>query len=807
MERKYIVLNIILFYCVTHCLGFTLQDVVNRKSAATICDSVEISVQDKVENRIDDKIYGFLLEHIYHSVSNGIWGENVWNRSFEELSAYGDWKINDNRRVLLNATGKPLAYFRICKGKDYELNLELNRLKGRGPVLISMRDQSRDNMETNSIRCYLGADSNSSHKLELNTGWVWYNPKVKSVIADAIPGGLDVGEWVKIRLLCSKGHFTAWINGKKIFDREIVNCPSDGDIVIGGKDCCAEFRNISVKSLDDDNIPLNLNPVCHWNLVGHGEIEVIHSNVLNQDCALHIHSFGREAGIEQIANFSILKDDLLKGSLYLRGTVTNACIRIESDGNIISEQALHDITRQWKQFRVELPSSVDVSKATLRISTKDKGDLYIDQISLMNQSSIENQGFRVNLTKAVSDIKPTILRWPGGSFSEQYHFEDGLGNQNKRKGILKWEDFDPLSFGTDEFISFCHKVGAEPQIVVPIGYHNYKGYVMNEEGKHYWLQKALDWMDYCNGDNTTKWGQRRIKNGHIEPYDVKYWEIDNEVWKMDPELYAEIVRSFSTEMKKKYPNIKIIGCGCGRLGREGVGLDSILINKAAPYIDYISPHYYQTINKFGNEGVEEYGQYLDKLSEWISKSKNPEMKIYLSEWNLDGIDMRTGLFAGGFLNRLERTPKLDMAAAALFLRDTSATGWNNAFINFNQSGWFPAPNYVVFKLWRDSYLPNHISISGNTKGLNIVATASDDKNLICIKVVNPSNKCFKLIVKNRGNYNNISCKKVCVTSLEDKDSMSEPDKIKVEEGDFIQNEEGIDLMIPAFSASVLSMHK
>lgn len=39
---------------------------------------------NKVENHINPKLYGFLLEHIYHSVSNGIWGENVWNRSFEE---------------------------------------------------------------------------------------------------------------------------------------------------------------------------------------------------------------------------------------------------------------------------------------------------------------------------------------------------------------------------------------------------------------------------------------------------------------------------------------------------------------------------------------------------------------------------------------------------------------------------------------------------------------------------------------------------------------------------------------------------
>lgn len=38
--------------------------------------------------------------------------------------------------------------------------------------------------------------------------------------------------------------------------------------------------------------------------------------------------------------------------------------------------------------------------------------------------------------------------------------------------------------------------------------------------------------------------KKRAENGHPEPYNVKYWEIDNEVWKMDPKLYAEITRLF-----------------------------------------------------------------------------------------------------------------------------------------------------------------------------------------------------------------------------------------------------------------------
>jgi hypothetical protein len=49
----------------------------------------------KIENRIDEKIYGHFLEHIYHSVNGGLWGEMIWDRSFEQTAPGAAWKIED----------------------------------------------------------------------------------------------------------------------------------------------------------------------------------------------------------------------------------------------------------------------------------------------------------------------------------------------------------------------------------------------------------------------------------------------------------------------------------------------------------------------------------------------------------------------------------------------------------------------------------------------------------------------------------------------------------------------------------------
>lgn len=762
----------------------------------------------KVENRIDPKLYGFLLEHIYHSVSNGIWGENVWNRSFEEQPAYGNWEVSHRGEVSLDAIGtQEMKDFRICRGKDYELSLEVKRTGGEGSILIGVRDQERERMLTNRIYWHLGDRGNTAHTLEVSTGWIWHTPVAHTVVVDSREGTLPQGKWMRVKVRCKGDSISSYMDGRRMFAQRIASCPRDGAVTLGGRDCRVAFRNIRVMPLDGTRIDVSLNPVRHWRLIGNGSVGITHADALNDKSALVLRSTGRMAGIEQPSNFKVCRDDAMQGSVYLKGTVGKASVCLMDGKEILARQTITGITGRWKEFPLTLVSERDASHASLRITTEAKGELTIDQVSLMHRSSIKNQGFRVELTEAVEALRPTILRWPGGSFSEQYRFENGIGSQAERKGILRWDDYDPLSFGTDEFIAFCRKVGAEPQIVVPIGYHNYAGYAPDKDGHEDWLQRALDWMDYCNGDTTTAMGRWRAASGHPEPYHVKYWEIDNEVWKMNPKLYAELARMFSIAMKKRYPDVKIIGCGCGRLGREGVGLDSIMIHDVAEYIDYISPHYYQTLDKYGNEGVEEYGDYLDKLAHWIACSKNPDMKIYLSEWNLEGTDMRTGLFAGGFLNRLERTPAVEMAAPALYLRHTSAPGWNNAFINFDHTGWFPAPNYVVLRLWREHYLPNRLRLEGDTHGLNITATASDDRRQVCLKIVNPSDKAMMLRIKGGSKLGTPVWTVVKASALTDRNTMERRDAIKEERGKVSFDNGDYTLPVPALSASVLSMNR
>ncbi len=135
----------------------------------------------------------------------------------------------------------------------------------------------------------------------------------------------------------------------------------------------------------------------------------------------------------------------------------------------------------------------------------------------------------------------------------------------------------------------------------------------------------------------------------------------------------------------------------------------------------------------------------------IAASKNPKLKIYVSEWNAQSTDWRTGLYCGGLLNAFERCGDvLEIGGPALFLRHVSASAWDNAFVNFDHRTWFPAPNYVVMKLWREHYAPQRIALEGHADPLNVVATSSEDGKTLVVKAVNPSDAAVPVVLKLAG---------------------------------------------------------
>ncbi|KAK4211588.1 alpha-n-arabinofuranosidase C [Rhypophila decipiens] len=167
----------------------------------------------------------------------------------------------------------------------------------------------------------------------------------------------------------------------------------------------------------------------------------------------------------------------------------------------------------------------------------------------------DEDGFRKDVIEAMREIKPPVVRYPGGNFVATYHWMDGVGprDQRPRRPELAWLGTETNEFGTDEFMRWCEKVGAEPYLCLNFGTGT--------------LDEALGWVEYCNGTRDTYYANLRRKNGREQPYKVKYWALGNEVygaWQVaqtTKEDYAKKAYQWAKALKLLDDSIKLVLCG------------------------------------------------------------------------------------------------------------------------------------------------------------------------------------------------------------------------------------------------------
>jgi alpha-N-arabinofuranosidase len=777
-------------------LGFSGSSVIAQNGSAT---KVSYTINPgNVVNRIDEKVYGHFFEHIYHSANGGLWGEQVWNRSFEENSA-GRWSIEDGQLVQ-GGTGTDLRLvFGDRAWTDYEYTLEAQKTGGAEGFLIIFR-------MTNPQDFYwynLGGWGNVRHQLEKSAGGG------RGTVGRATDDRIETGKWYPIRIRCEGNHIQIWLDGRQVLDYTDRQSPHlAGKVGVGTWSTQARFRNFKVTSLDGKTLYEGLPQVGeeafgarHWSIVGPGKAGMETNDPFNSNFCVQIDATVGETGLEQ-DEFCITAGETYIGSLWARGTTPGGIEVRLAGGNTVVGRKVGRATSDWRKLKFELHPKVSDANATLQVIAPRGSKVWVDQVSMMPRSWRGTGGFRPDLLKAVAAIKPPIIRWPGGCFASPYRWKDGIGPQSKR-GVTPrelWDDLDINSLGTDEFIALCRKVGAEPLIVVNIGTPQWN----DDTDTHDFLQDVLDWIEYCNGPATSKWGKIRAANRHPEPYNVKYWEIDNETWAMGIDPYIAAVKKFAPAMRQADPTIKLAACGSGGFD---LNWNRRMIESCGALIDYLSIHHYESPDRFA-DGPYNYERFICRTGEIIADSANPKLRIYCSEWNAQSTDWRTGLYAGGVLNGFERCGDVfEIGGPALFLRHVSATAWDNAFINFDQASWFPAPNYVVMQLWRNHYAPNRIEIGPNSDTLNTVATKSQDGRTLYVKTVNPGTSAVEVSLTLTGGFVPVtaSMELVAPGSLSARNTLERPQAVRAEPGDVRIKGNAARLTLPPLSAAVVTI--
>lgn len=190
----------------------------------------------------------------------------------------------------------------------------------------------------------------------------------------------------------------------------------------------------------------------------------------------------------------------------------------------------------------------------------------------------DEQGFRKDVIEALRDLKVPVVRWPGGCFVSSYHWLKGVGENRVPAYDKAWHVEEPNTFGTDEYIAWCRKIGAEPFICTNAGTGT--------------PEEMSDWVEYCNL-NKGEYGRMRIANGHIEPHNVKYWSIGNEnygPWELGAKTVDEwgyMVRESAKLMLSVDQSIKLFAAA---MADENWTIP--LLKRAGQYLSYVSIHGY-----------------------------------------------------------------------------------------------------------------------------------------------------------------------------------------------------------------------
>ena len=235
----------------------------------------------------------------------------------------------------------------------------------------------------------------------------------------------------------------------------------------------------------------------------------------------------------------------------------------------------------------------------------------------------DKRGFRKDVIAAMKELKLSIVRWPGGCFASGYRWKDGVGKTRKPTPDPVWGVVDPNTFGTDEFVEWCRRVGCEPYICTNAGNGT--------------PEEMKQWVEYCNRADA-----RRPK-----PRNVRFWSIGNENWggheigRKTPKTWGPMVRKSAEMMLAVDPKLVLVAAAT-----PNRNWTLPLLEAAGQHLDYVAVHQYW-LGYWRKNAIPDYLTCImlsDGPERTISRviailqeaGCRGRIKIAFDEWNLRG---------------------------------------------------------------------------------------------------------------------------------------------------------------------------
>ncbi len=381
-------------------------------------------------------------------------------------------------------------------------------------------------------------------------------------------------------------------------------------------------------------------------------------------------------------------------------------------------------------------------------------------------SDIPNvNGMRIDVVNALKDMGLPVLRWPGGCFADEYHWEDGIGPKENRKKMINthWGGVtEDNSFGTHEFFELCGQIGCDAYITGNLGSGS--------------VREMSEWVEYMTFGGDSPMSNLRRKNGREEPWKVKYFAVGNENWgcggNMDAYYYANTYKKYATYVRNYDSGNRIYKVACGPNGEDYKWTEE-LMKTAGRNMDGLALHYYTITHNWSKKGSatefneDEYYACVSKaykIDEIIRRHLEimnrydpaKRVDLIIDEWGT-WHDVEPGTNPG-FL--YQQNTMRDAVVAALSLNIFNKHSDRIRMCNIAQTinvlqavaltdgdEMVLTPTYFVFKMFKDhqqnTLLGSHITTdeSGCEQGRlpALIESASEDENgVIYSTVVNTS---------------------------------------------------------------------
>jgi alpha-N-arabinofuranosidase len=435
-----------------------------------------------------------------------------------------------------------------------------------------------------------------------------------------------------------------------------------------------------------------------------------------------------------------LKQDLdYTGHIVLKATPGIKAVNVTlSWGENSDTVTINNISGTYASYPLKYHSGELTHNASVEINPIGSGKVWVGTISLMPSDNIE--GFRSDVIALLKELNAPVYRWPGGNFVSGYNWKDGIGERDKRppRKNPAWQGVEHNDVGIHEFMTFCKLINTEPYIAVNAGLGD--------------SRQAQEEVEYCNGAPDTPMGKIRTANGHAEPWKVKWWSIGNEMygdWQighMTTEDFVKKHKAFAAAMRSVDPDIKLIAVG--DLG----DWDRMILSNCSDYMDLISEHFYRqdwhggglmTHVKQIPDAIREKAEAHRQYRKEIPALEGKDIRICMDEWNYwygphiygelgTRYFMRDAMGIAAGINEYSR--QSDIIFMANYAQTVNVIGCiktNTTSSVFDATG-------QVLKLYRKVFGTVPVTISGETRPLDIAATLNKTGDTLTVSVINPT---------------------------------------------------------------------